>query len=133
MKNWFITQFEGNGSSCSWSIRRHARWLIASLAAGCLLCSSAAISNAAPTASLIYTATGPIHGGVAAGSDGVLYFAALSSGTTNSKVIALNPNHTAQWVHTPTSAGAAGDSQPVASFDAVAQHAFVASHAGCTS
>src|SRR5258708_40162669 len=109
MKNWFIDQLDGDGSSFPLTISRRLRWLIAALAAGCLLGGSSTFSQTPPTASLIYTATGPIHGGVAAGPDGALYFAALSSGTVNSKVTALNPNHTAKWTFTSPVAGTAGD------------------------
>src|SRR5216684_3689247 len=115
MNNWFFSEFVGDGSSFSWSIGRHARWMIASLAAGCLLGDPTALCQATPAASLIYTAPGPILGGVAAGPDGVLYFASLSSGSVDSKVTALNPNHTVKWAYDPMVTGTVGDFHPVPS------------------
>ncbi len=129
MKKWFIDQFDGNGSSFPLTISRHVRWLIAALAAGGLLSGSSTFSQT-PTASLIYTATGPIQGGVAAGPDGALYFAALSSGTVNSKVTALNPNHTLKWALTSPVAGTAGDFHPVPSVDLAGAKVFVGPDAG---
>src|SRR2546423_5172186 len=52
----------------------------------------------APPATLLFTAPGPIQGGVATiGSSGETYFCTLSAGQTPSTVFALNLNGTVKW------------------------------------
>ena len=52
----------------------------------------------APSATLMYTASGPVHGGVATiGTSGVTYLTALSANGNPSKLIALNANGTEKW------------------------------------
>ncbi len=109
MKKWFIDQFDGNGSSFPLTISRHVRWLIAALAAGGLLSGSSTFSQT-PTASLIYTATGPIQGGVAAGPDGALYLESsivstrrtdLSRGSIRPRALSRPPSARPQrWIRT---------------------------------
>src|SRR6266853_3729100 len=129
MKKSFIAQFDGNGSSFSWSTGRRVRWLVASLTASCLLGSSSSFGQT--FASAIYTnTTGSIHGGVATGPNGVIYFAGLSSGPgTYANVVALSGT-TVRWNKQPTVAGTAGDIYPVPSVDAAGQHVFVGSDNG---
>jgi len=130
MKKWFINQFDGNGSSFPLTIGRRGRWLLAALAAGSFLGGSSTFGQTPPSASLIYTAPGPIHGGVVAGPAGALYFASLSSGMNNSMVTALNPDHTFKWAFTSPVGGTSGDFHPVPSLDSAGQHVFVGSDAG---
>src|SRR5439155_25738772 len=77
-----------------------------------ILCSSgslAPLSGATPpTATVIYTSTGPILGGMAKGPDGVVYLATLSSAAA-ARVTALNADNTPKWTFTSPVAGTAGD------------------------
>src|SRR6266513_428407 len=90
-------------NSCS--LQRHqgratSRWLINPIALLLALNITAIPSRAAspPPATLMYTASGPVHGGVATiGTTGVTYLTALSANGNPSKVIALNVTGTEKW------------------------------------
>jgi len=101
--------------------------LSACLFAICLLVPAAVRAATAPPATLMYTASGPVHGGVATiGTSGVTYLTVLSANGNPAKVIALNANSTEKWP--PFTPGA--DMYAIPALDAAGAKLYIGSDAG---
>src|SRR2546429_2384259 len=113
------------------STRSRRRRLTAFALSALLLAGSGSLmltrASTAPAATLMYTASGPVHGGVATiGTSGVIYFTALSANGNPAKVIALNANGTEKWP--PFTPGA--DMYAIPSLDAAGNNLYIGSDAG---
>src|SRR5437660_767566 len=113
------------------STRSRRRRLTAFALSALLLASGGSLiqtrAATAPPATLMYTASGPVHGGVATiGTSGVTYFTALSANGNPAKVIALNANGTEKWP--PFTPGA--DMYAIPALDGAGAKLYIGSDAG---
>jgi len=82
----------------------------------------------APPATLLFTAPGPIQGGVATiGSSGVTYFCTLSAGQSPSTIFVLNLSGSVKWTNAPLNAT---NMFAVPALDAAGQKLYIGSDGG---